>query len=364
VTASAVASILLALATPAAGEGRTTPAAGTASASPAATGATDPTAGLTTRQLAGQRLVVGFQGTQAPPQLLRRIHRGELSGVILFAANIRSRPQVKRLTASLQRARPAGAPPLIVSIDQEGGLVKRLTGAPSLSAAQLGARDSPQLARDQGAATARNLRQVGVNVNLAPVLDVARRGSAIGRQQRSYGRSAARVARIGGAFARGLSGAGVAATGKHFPGLGSARRNQDLEVNRIATPLDRLRAVDERPFEAAAADLRLVMLSSAAYPALSDRPAVFSKRVATTELRSRAGFHGVSISDALDAPAMARYGPPGRRAIRAARAGVDLLLFSETTTGGQNAAQALRNEPANTQRASVRRILALRRTLR
>ncbi|MEA2423134.1 MAG: beta-N-acetylhexosaminidase, partial [Thermoleophilaceae bacterium] len=285
--------------------------------------AADPTAGLSNRQLAGQRIVVGFSGTSAPAPLLRRIHRGELGGVILFSDSISSRGQVRRLTASLQKARPAGAPPLIVSIDQEGGQVKRLSGAPTLSPPELGARNDPALARRQGAATAANLRGVGVNVNLAPVLDVARPGSIMRRQQRSYSGSPGRVARIGGAFVRGMTAGHVAATGKHFPGLGTATKNQDLEVNRLNTPLAELRSTDELPFKALSSDLSLVMVSSAIYPALSGRPAVFSKRVVAGELRGHAGFRGVTISDALDAPAMARYGSVGRRAALAAEAGVD-----------------------------------------
>lgn len=313
-------------------------------------GAPDPTAGLTNRQLAGQRVVVGFIGTSAPQPLLRRIHRGELGGVILFSSSIRSRPQVRRLTASLQRARPDGAPPLIVAIDQEGGQVKRLAGAPTLSPAQLGARNDAALARRQGLATARNLRSVGVNVNLAPVLDVARPGSIMERQGRSFGGSARRVARIGGAFARGLVAGDVAATGKHFPGLGTATKNQDLEVNRLPVPLDELRRVDERPF---ARDLPLVMLSSAIYPALSGRPAVFSTRV-LEELRGHVGFQGVTISDALDAPAMTRYGSVQRRAALAAKAGVDLFLFAQPVSALQIAPD----------REAVRRTLELRASLR
>src|SRR5207245_1294538 len=133
-------------------------------------------------------------------------------------------------------------PPLIVSIDQEGGQVKRLSGAPALSAAGIGAKNSINYARKQGAATARNLRRVGVNVNLAPVLDVARPGSIMERQQRSFSRSATRVTRIGGAFARGLDANRVASTGKHFPGLGAARQNEDLVLNRITASLKTLRA--------------------------------------------------------------------------------------------------------------------------
>jgi beta-N-acetylhexosaminidase len=329
----------------------------------------DPTAGLSVRQLAGQRVVAGFSGTRAPRPLLRRIHRGEVGGVILFAYSIRSRPQVRSLTASLQRALPRGAPPLIVSIDQEGGLVKRLSGAPSLSPAELGSRNDTGLARRQGLATARNLRGVGVNVDLAPVLDVGRPGSIMRHTKRSYSGSARRVARIGGAFVRGLSSGHVAGTAKHFPGLGSARLDQDQQVNRLGVPLGRLRALDERPFAALGRRLPLVMLSSAIYPALSGRPAVFSRTVATAELRGRAGFGGTTISDALDAAAMARYGSPGRRALLAARAGADLLLFSETSSGGAAATDALAHAAATGElsrtalRDGARRALALRASL-
>jgi beta-N-acetylhexosaminidase len=315
--------------------------------------APDPTAGLSARQLAGQRVIAGFSGTSAPKPLLRRIHRGELGGVILFGANIGSRPQVRRLTASLQRARPDGLPPLIVSTDQEGGEVKRFSGAPTLSPPQLGARDDAALARRQGLATARNLRGVGVNVNLAPVLDVGRPGSIMRRQGRSFSGSAKRVARIGGAFADGLTSGGVAATGKHFPGLGSATKNQDIEFNRITTPLDDLRRIDERPYAQPAGRLPLVMVSSAIYPALSGRPAVFSPKVVTDELRGEAGFGGVTITDALDAPAMARSGSLGHRATLAAKAGVDLMLYSQDGPA-----------PAGDSRAAARRILALRQSLR
>ena len=311
--------------------------------------AADPTAGLTTRQLAGQRIVIGFSGTSAPNPLLRRIHRGELGGVILFAANISTRPQVRSLTRSLQRARPDGIPPLIVAIDQEGGQVKRLGGAPTLSPPQLGTRNDPGLARRQGVATAKNLRSVGVNVDLAPVLDVARPGSIMERQGRSFSRSASRVARVGGAFARGLVAGGVGATGKHFPGLGAARKNQDLEFNRIGTGLKTLRAVDERPY--AGLDPPLVMVSSAIYPALSGKPGVFSRRVVQGELREHLGFGGVTVSDALDAPAMARYGSLHKRAVLATRAGVDLLLYS-----GSGAAVADRD--------AARRVLEMRAGLR
>jgi beta-N-acetylhexosaminidase len=322
---------------------------------------------MSTRQLAGQHMIVAVNGTSASGTLLKRIHRGELGGVILFSSNVQSRSQLRALTRSLQRARPKGAPPLLISIDQEGGLVKRLSGAPAHSAAAMGAKNSTSYARSQGKATAKNLRRVGVNVNFAPVLDVARRGSIMEQQKRSFSRSARRVSRIGGAFARGLLAGHVASTGKHFPGLGAARHNEDLVLNRITASRKTLRRVDERPYAAQPGALKLVMLSSALYPSLTSGPGVFSKRVVKTELRDRVHFRGVTITDSLDAQALARYGSLGHRGVLATRSGVDLLLYTSSGSGALGAIlKGVRNgtlsKPAL--RSSVRRTLELRASLR
>ena len=312
--------------------------------------------------------MIGFSGTSAPKGLLRIVHRGELAGVILFGSNVSSRSQLRHLTHTLQKARPKGAPPLLISIDQEGGQVKRLSGAPALSAAGMGAKNSATYARDQGAATGSNLRGVGVNVNFAPVLDVARKGSIMERQQRSFSRSAKRVARIGGAFARGLGKHKVASTGKHFPGLGAARFNEDLHLNRIDASLKTLRAKDELPYVANPGALKLVMLSTALYPALGGSgPALFSKRIVNQELRGHVGFTGVTITDALDAPALGKYGSLGRRGVLATKAGVDLLLYGNSGTGATDAlVKAVRSGSIKKAalRSSVRRTLALRASLR
>ena len=131
------------------------------------------TSGPSLREMAGQRIIFGFDGTSAPHALLNRIHRGGAGGVILFKRNISSRSQLRSLTRSLQDARPKGDPPLLITIDQEGGLVKRLDGPPDHSPAEIGRDGSSKLARHEGRATATNLRDVGVNVNFAPVVDVA-----------------------------------------------------------------------------------------------------------------------------------------------------------------------------------------------
>jgi beta-N-acetylhexosaminidase len=217
---------------------------------------------------------------------------------------------------------------MLVMTDQEGGLVKRLDGAPTASARQMGVRGAA-FAAGQGRRTADNLRDVGVNVDLAPVLDVGRPGGVIAETERSFGSSAARVSATAIPFAKALRAGGVAAAGKHFPGFGAATENTDFSVERIGLSKRELRAVDERPFAAfAAAGGEMVMLSTAIYPAFDDAPAAFSRSVATGELRNRLGFEGVTITDALETPAVAHFGGTAKVAVAAARAGSDLLLFA------------------------------------
>jgi beta-N-acetylhexosaminidase len=327
---------------------------------------------LSPAQLAGQRMIFGFDGTRAPRDLLRRIARGEAAGVILFERNIESRAQLRRLTGALQRWRPAGDPPLIVAIDQEGGIVKRLAGAPRRSAFALGQMGDEALARAEGLNTARNLRGVGVNVDLAPVVDIGRPGRVMRAQGRAYSSSPAAVTRMAGAFMRGLHDGGVAATAKHFPGLGGAQFDQDRQMNTIGVSAETLRAEDYAPYEALAKDgLELVMTSTAMYPALDDtRPAVFSPRILGDELREHVGFGGVTITDSLGTESATRFGSPERRALRAARAGNDLLLFASSYAAGVRGTRRLTQAieahrvPAWALDAPMTRVVALRGKLR
>lgn len=291
---------------------------------------------LSARQLSGERIVVGVPPSGAPPRLRRAIRRGEVAGVVLFAANFPSRAAGRRLIRRLQAIpRPAKlrSRPLLIMVDQEGGLVKRLGGAPTASARQMGDRGAA-FSRRQGRRTAANLRNVGVNVDLAPVLDVARPDGVIAATERGFGDSARRVTAAAIPFARALQNGGVAATAKHFPGFGAAAENTDFAVERIGLSKRRLRAVDEAPFRAfAAAGGDLVMLSTAIYPAFSPRPAAFSRAIATGELRRRVGFEGVSVTDALNTVAVRAFGGPTRAGVAAVRAGVDLLLFADPASG-------------------------------
>jgi beta-N-acetylhexosaminidase len=285
---------------------------------------------LSMQQLAGQRIVVGVSGTSVGPTLKSAIREGRVAGVVLFAENFPSRAAGARLISSLQGVpRPRKLnDPLLIMVDQEGGQVKRLSGAPSVSAAEMGARGAAFSAR-QGRRTAADLREVGVNVDLAPVLDVARPGGVIAATERGFGAAPARVGATAIPFAEALQAGGLAATGKHFPGFGAARENTDFSVERIGLSKSELRAVDEKPYAAfAAAGGKVVMLSTAIYPAFSNRPAAFTHAIATGELRERLGFEGVTITDALETPAVEHFGSSGEAAVAGARAGSDLLLFA------------------------------------
>lgn len=349
-----------------------TAASGSTSSASAASGAAAAgrSAALTPEQLAGQHVIFPFAGRTPPPALLARIRRGEAAGVIFLGANLGTPAQVRALTRRLRSIpRPAGLDaPLLLMVDQEGGSVMRLPGAPTRSAPAMAASGDPAIARSEGRATAATLRAAGMNVDLAPVVDVVRPESALHAEGRGFGFSARSASRFGSAFVRGLTAGGVAATAKHFPGYGAAPSNTDEGPVQIDVSLRELHAVDRRPFRAAIdAGARLVMVSSATYPALSAKPAVFSPRVIEGELRRGLGFEGVTISDDLEAPA---FGSPPGAALRAAAAGVDLLLFARSYDGAARASAQLARaiHAGQIERAplyaSLRRVLALRASLR
>jgi beta-N-acetylhexosaminidase len=318
-------------------------------------------------QLAGERIVAGLEGTAISPRLRQAVRTGRIAGVVLFESSFPSRAAGARLIARLQAIPrpPALRDPLLVMVDQEGGLVKRIGGAPILSARQMGARGAA-VSRAQGRRTAASLRRLGVNVDLAPVLDVGRPGGVIAATERSFGASAARVEASAIPFAEALQAGGVAATAKHFPGFGAAAENTDFAVEQIDLSKARLRAIDEAPFEAfVEAGGELVMLSTAIYPAFSERPAAFSRQLATAELRGRLGFEGVSVTDALGAVAVREFGGSAKASLAAAGAGVDLLLFNDLASaeaGHRALLTALRSGrlPRAEFRASAQRVLDLR----
>jgi beta-N-acetylhexosaminidase len=297
---------------------------------------------LSLAQLAGQRIIYAYSGLRPPSALLAQIRAGEAGGVIFFPTNIGSRERLAGVVRELQSAN-ASSPvhaPLLLMTDQEGGEIRRLSGAPALSEEQTGASpNASSLATAAGTGAGENLRSVGLNVNLAPVADVARTpGDFDDQYRRSYGPNAGTDATLVSAFVKAQQDTGVAATVKHFPGLGAAAASQDTDTGPVTLNLSlkALRTVDEAPFRAAvAAGAKLMMVSWGVYPVLDPTlPAGLSSKVINGELRSRLGFRGVTITDALTAGALSAFGSLGRRGVLAARAGADLLLCTEPASAG------------------------------
>ncbi len=293
---------------------------------------------LTLRQAIGQRMVFAYSGTRPPAALRRRIARGEAAGVILFSRNIGGVAAVRTQIARLQRIkRPAAVDvPLLVMIDQEGGDVRRLPGPPAEGAA---ATPSSAAARANGRAAGRLLRSAGVNVDLAPVVDVARADRALANEGRTYDDDALGVIAKAGAFADGLRAAGVEPVLKHFPGFGAASINTDDGAARIDLSRAALRAVDLQPY--AKIETRAVMLSTAVYPRVDPRPAAFSTSLGRRRAARPSEFTGVTMTDDLQTPAVARYGSPAQLASFTMNAGVDLPLFAKDYETGARAAAGL-----------------------
>jgi beta-N-acetylhexosaminidase len=335
---------------------------------------------LTDRQLAGQRVIYSYSGLTPPARLLSLIRNGQAAGVIFFSGNISSRAQIASVARELEQANASRRNPvrlpLLLMTDQEGGQVRRLPGAPVLSEKQIGQSAHPAVqARIAGSSAASNLRSVGMNVNLAPVLDVFRTpGNFIDEFGRSYSSDPNKVTYLSADFIVEQQGRGVAATAKHFPGLGAAATNQNTDSAPVTLNLSArtIRRVDELPYkDAIFAGVKLIMVSWALYPSL-DRadPAGLSSLIVQNELRQRLGYRGVTITDALEAGALRSFGTIGNRSRMAASAGMDLLLCAAQHAGeGVQALGALENAYRGRQlnrpafRAAVSRILALRASL-
>lgn len=322
---------------------------------------------LTTRQLVGQRMMVAMHGTRPSPALVGRVRRGEVGGVILFGSNITSPAQLQSVTAALQTAaRAAGRPPLLIATDQEGGSVRRLPWAgPSANASELGESTAAKV-RHEALLAGRSLRAGGVTVDLAPVADVPGPGSFMAADDRTFGTSAAGVTRAATAFARGLADARVAASAKHFPGIGSATSNTDSSLVEIGAGRSALER-DLSPFRAAiAAGVPMVMISNASYPALDSKPAPWSPRIQSL-LRNELGFRGVTITDALDGAAETRGRTLLSVTLLAAQAGIDVVLLTGSEASSAAAYERLATAaedgriPAAALRRSYDRILALKR---
>jgi beta-N-acetylhexosaminidase len=323
-----------------------------------------PVDALSLRQQVGQLLVSSFDGTSVPRYLARRLRTGETAGVIAFAKNGGGPAEWRALTRSLQRAAGGGA---LVAVDQEGGEVRSVpfAGPEPGQSVQGGPSRVRALAREAGL----RLRQVGVNVNLAPVADVAAGTAALGGRVFPGGPGA--VADRTRAAVAGYRAGGVAATAKHFPGLGAAALNTDDGPVTIDASRELLEERELAPFAAAVtAHVPLVMLSHALYPALDARRiASQSPAVATDLLRRRLGFHGVTVTDSLEAAAVLARSDIATAAERSIRAGADLILMTGSASWNEVFPRLLRRARASRGlrarvRESAARVLALKSVLR
>jgi beta-N-acetylhexosaminidase len=293
------------------------------------------------KRLVGQTIVAKL-GAKGPDQaLIQRVKQGRVGGVIVFN---RDAAKLKAEVAALQQAASAGgSPPLLVMVDQEGGDVKRLPqGPPNASPGQLGRSGDEGQSRDQGKATGTYLRGLGINVDLAPVLDVAQPNTADTIKSRTFGTDPAVVTKVGVAFAQGLQDGGVVATAKHFPGLGRATVSTDDRPTDIAATSDQLQS-DLEPFKGAiAAGVKMVMVSTAGYPTLgSKKQAAFSAAIVSGLLRDQLGFDGVVITDDLESPAVTDTTSPVVAPSSAMRAGDDMLLYATSTGASDRAFNSL-----------------------
>jgi beta-N-acetylhexosaminidase len=288
-------------------------------------------AALSPEQRVGQMMAAGFDGLEAPGYILDWLRAGRLGTVILFARNVAGPAQLADLTASLHEASPL---PLLIAIDQEGGIVARMrapfTESPGNMA--LGAAGDPDLARRMAGVLAAEMRAVGINWNLAPVVDVMSNPANPAIGVRSYGSDPAKVGLLVAAQIQGYQAAGVAACAKHFPGHGNTAIDSHLDLPVIASDRARLDAVDLPPFRAAiAAGVSSVMAAHIRFPTLDPlNPSTLSRAVLHDLLRGELGFEGVLTTDCMEMRAISdRYGT-GESAVLAALAGVDVIFFSHT----------------------------------
>jgi beta-N-acetylhexosaminidase len=284
-----------------------------------------------TRVRPGQLLMVGLPGPTLDRATRSFLKSHAVGGVILFRRNIVDVRTLVALTSELHSI--ATDRPILVAIDHEGGRVARL-GAPFTQfppAAVVGKAGSPHLAYRQGIAMGEELRSVGIDIDFAPVLDVASnpKNPVIG--ERSFGSHPRTVSRLGISVAHGLQRTGVVPCGKHFPGHGDTAVDSHLDLPVVRRSLGDIERTELLPFRRAIqSGIDALMTAHVVFTALdAERPATLSRRVLSELLRERLRFRGVVFSDDLEMKAISDRFDPADAAILALEAGVDWLLVCE-----------------------------------
>jgi beta-N-acetylhexosaminidase len=293
---------------------------------------------MTVRQKIGQTMMFGFHGTEPSEEIAALIRDQHVGGLILFARNIGGPQDVLRLTVALQKiAYDAGHPhPLLISIDQENGIVRRLGAGTTLLPGNmaLGATANPERVRDVARATGRELKALGINWNLAPVLDVNNNPANPVIGVRSYGEDPQFVADCGIAAIRGLQEAGVATCGKHFPGHGDTSKDSHLTLPTIPHDRERLFSLELVPFvKAITADVDSIMIAHVCFPEIEPDPSIpatLSKRVITDLLRGELGYQGLITTDCMEMHAISKTIGTVEGVYQAFHAGIDLSFISHS----------------------------------
>ncbi len=316
----------------------------------------------------GQILIVGFDGTEMTTRLRSLLTRLQPAGVILFARNIKSAEQTWRLLRDCQKS---VSTPLFTCVDLEGGSVDRFRDAlgPAPSAADVFSTGDRKLFRKHGQLIGENCRTLGFNVDFAPVLDLAFEASRSVMSSRAVSANPRETVAYAREFLAGLRASKVLGCGKHFPGLGEGKLDSHHKLPIIQKPLKKLWAEDLFPYRALRAQLPMVMVSHAAYPAVTrnQTPASLSKTWITDILRKRIGYRNLIVSDDLEMGAVLSAASVGEAAVEHIRAGGDLCLICHRedyiTQAYEELIKATEREPQFAKRVvdSARRILALKK---
>jgi beta-N-acetylhexosaminidase len=283
---------------------------------------------MTLRDRIGRLFMVGFDGTSISPALKDFLEHYRPGGVILFKRNLESAEQIAALTSELRQVADA---PLLIAIDQEGGRVSRLPGDFTIfpACAVLGRCGSKDLAYAVAAATAAELHAVGINMNMAPVLDLDTNPDNPIIGDRAFGAQPDLVCELGLATIAGLHDNEVIACGKHFPGHGDTSADSHLELPVVTASAERLHERELRPFSHVIAHgLAAIMTAHVVYPALDAvYPATLSSAILTALLREQLGFAGVVLTDDLEMHAIIDHYGMAEAALLALQAGADMLLI-------------------------------------
>lgn len=295
-------------------------------------------------QSIGELCMVGFEGTEVTPDFRAWMREYRPGGIILFSRNLDSPEQIAHLTNELQTL--GGESPLLIAIDQEGGRVSRLPSEFTIfpPAATVALSGSTELAYQAAAVTAKELRMVGINMNMAPVLDIHTNPSNPIIGDRAFGTEPEQVGLMGAASIAGHHDHRVLACGKHFPGHGDTATDSHQELPIVHATRERLYEVELKPFQHAIHHgLKAMMTAHVHYPALdAHRPATLSPTILTNLLREEMGFTGLILSDDLEMRAILDHSAIGEAAILSLQAGADLLLVCKTRSLETETMEALR----------------------